>query len=58
LLGFSTGGAASGVVVAAIPASATSVTWTWPGIFINYGALTLFLFFTGGAFNVTMTYPT
>jgi hypothetical protein len=55
-IGFTSGGAASGVVVAAIPASSTAVLWTWPGIFINYGMLTLYLYFSV-AFNVTLTYP-
>jgi len=57
LVGFSAAGAPTGVLIAAVPASSTAVTWSWPGIFINYGSLTLYLYFTV-AFNVTMTYPT
>lgn len=57
LLGYTAAGAASGVVIAVVPASTTPVVWTWPGIYINFGASTLYLYFTGGAFNVTLTYP-
>ena len=58
LMGFTSAGASTGPVIAVIPASSTLVAWTWPGIFINFGSETLYLYFTGGAFNVTLTYPT
>jgi hypothetical protein len=55
LMGFTSAGASSGVLVATTNTSAVPVSWTWPGIFINYGSLAIYL--VAVSFNVTLTYP-
>ena len=52
-----TGAAASPPVVVALAATTGTSIWTWPGIFINYGTLTLYLI-ASVASGVTLYYPT
>ena len=54
-MGFSAAGANGGVLIATTPSSATPVSWAWPGIFINFGVTTLYLY--SAAYTSTITFP-
>jgi hypothetical protein len=51
------GAAASPPIVVALAATTGTAIWTWPGIFINYGVLSLWLL-ASVATGVTLFYPT
>jgi hypothetical protein len=57
-VGFTAAGAASSPpVVVALTATTGTAIWTWPGIFINYGTLVLWML-ASVATGVTLFYPT
>lgn len=56
--GLTAAGAASNApVIVSLAASTGTAVWSWPGIFINYGTLTLYLV-ASVATGVALLYPT
>lgn len=57
-VGFTAAGAVTNApIVVALAASTGTAIWTWPGIFINYGTLSLYLV-ASVTTGVALFYPT